>query len=66
MDGEKSDPFMTAGLSPVPHQWQTAARQPRPPSWPDMLTYGTDASGPEISLKPAETLMLKKAKKRML
>lgn len=52
MDGEKSDPFMTAGLSPVPHQWQTAAQPPRPLSWPDTLMYGTDTSGPETSLKP--------------
>lgn len=57
---------MTAGLSPVPHQWLTAAQQPRPLSWPDTQMYGTDASGPETSLKPAETLMLKKAKKGML
>lgn len=57
MDGEKS-----AGLSPFPHRWQTAAQQPRPLSWLDMLIYGTDASSPETSLKPAETLLLKKAK----
>lgn len=58
MDGEKS-----AELSPVPHPWQTAAQPPRPLSWPDTLMYGTDTSGPETSLKPAETLLLKKAKK---
>ncbi len=56
---EKGLILYAAGLSPVPHQ-------PRPLSWPDTLMYGTDASGPETSLKPAETLMLKKAKKGML
>lgn len=58
--------WMKESLNPAPHQWQIAAQQPRPLSWPDKLTYGRDASGPEISLKPAETVMLKKAQKGML
>lgn len=66
MDGEKSDPSMTSGLSPAPHQWQTADQQPHPLSWHDKLMYGRDASGPEISLKPAEILMLKKAQEGMV